>query len=248
MVLEFEKLINARELGGLRAAGGRVTRPGLLFRTAGLFPASEGDLARLAGEYGIRHVFDFRDLTEVERQPDPELPGAERHLIPVLPALPGGEELRLEGKSPQDVLEVFRRMYLIFAQDDVCADAYRRFFRILVENAGQPVLWHCTQGKDRTGVAALLLLTALGVSERDILDDYYLSNTGLQCEYQALIESGMDSERLALMRMVLFVQSECIGDYLQSLERGFGGTEGYLRTRLGLTDADFAALREGYTR
>lgn len=248
MVLEFEKLINARELGGLRAADGRVTRPGLLFRTAGLFPASEGDLARLAGEYGIRHVFDFRDLTEVERQPDPELPGAERHLIPVLPALPGGEELRLEGKSPQDVLEVFRRMYLIFARDDVCADAYRRFFRILVENAGQPVLWHCTQGKDRTGVAALLLLTALGVSERDILDDYYLSNAGLQCEYQALIESGMDSEWLALMRMVLFVQSECIGGYLESLGRDFGGPEGYLRTRLGLTDADFAALREGYTR
>ena len=247
MVLEFEKLINARELGGLRVSGGGETRPGLLFRTAGLFPASGEDLARLAGEYGIRHVYDFRDLTEVKRQPDPELPGAERHLIPVLPALAGGEEVSLEGKKPEDVLNIFQKMYLIFARDDICADAYRRFFRILIENAGQPVLWHCTQGKDRTGVAALLLLTALGASEQDIFDDYYLSNSGLQGEYQALIDDGMTEERLALMRMMLFVQSECIGGYLESLEHDFGGPEGYLHTRLGLTDADICTLREGYT-
>ena len=80
----FEKIINARDLGGLPAAGGKTVRYGRLLRTAHLSDASEADIALLAQQYQLRRIFDFRSLMEAQSQPDKPIPGAEHILLPTL--------------------------------------------------------------------------------------------------------------------------------------------------------------------
>ncbi|MBR2717522.1 MAG: tyrosine-protein phosphatase, partial [Oscillospiraceae bacterium] len=161
MFLEFEGIENVRDLGGLLRADGARTRRGLLLRSGRLENATDGDLQRLA-EMGLSAVVDFRDGGELDRSPDRQVPGAVFRHLPALPKLQ--ENFRRVDDPTYTAEELhndFRRIYRLLAQSTEAEEAYAAFFRILLASEGRPVLWHCTQGKDRTGVAALLLLTAL---------------------------------------------------------------------------------------
>lgn len=149
MFLDFEKIENVRDLGGMLRLDGTRIRPGVLYRTGKLEHATDADIARLT-ELGIRYVIDFRDAGEIATAPDRAIPGAEYHSIPALPNL--AENFRPIDDptyTAQDVHDDFRRIYRYLAQSPESIGAYGEFFRILLASDGAPVLWHCTQGKDR---------------------------------------------------------------------------------------------------
>lgn len=243
MFIEFDAITNVRDLGGISAAGGKKVRTGLLLRGAGLCDASARDIARLR-ELGVAHVVDFRDPVELEVYPDPELAFAAYHSLPALPGLPSRRAPTPESAPEPDFDGNFKRIYVQLATGEEAAGAYRGFFDVLLEGKG--AYWHCTQGKDRTGVAAILLLTALGAPLEEIMEDYYLSNTGLRPLYEAPYEGGnawSDETRAKLY----FVWPEYVSRFFEETERLCGGVDGYLRSRLGLTDAELERLRELYT-
>jgi protein-tyrosine phosphatase len=246
MFIEFDHIFNARDLGGIKTMDGRTVKSGMLLRTAKLSEPSREDVRRLSTEYNVKHVFDFRDGSERDKHPDAVIPGAENHFIPVLPELPGGDDASFMNLKADDVMELFRGMYRTMAENDVCAAAYSEFFRVLL-GSGESVLWHCTQGKDRTGIAAILLLEAMGVSRGASKDDYFLTNIPMTRQYQAIVSEGKSEEELAFMRTVLFVMPECLNEFFYTTKKLYGGVDGYLRQRLGLRDADFSALRAMYT-
>ena len=84
MNIVFEKIDNARDLGGIIAAGGRPIRPQRLLRTAHLHDASDADVARLKSEFNLCRIFDFRSLGEFEAVPDREIDGVQHHLLPTI--------------------------------------------------------------------------------------------------------------------------------------------------------------------
>ena len=245
MFIDFDSISNARELGGIKTAGGRRVKSGVLLRTAELAKASDADLAVLAEKYAVRRVVDFRDDSEIRHKPDREIAGAAYSLIPVLPELP--YKSRAIDLTPAEVLEQFVLMYRIMAEHELCAQAYRQFFLVLLEAKGETVLWHCVQGKDRTGIAAYLLLAALGASEDDAREDYFLTNAALGREYEQLVQEGRDTRELEFMKVVLYVFPECLDTFLARVRELYGSLSDYLRKGLGLTDRDFELLREWYT-
>ncbi len=246
MFIDFQSISNARELGGMKTVDGRRVKKGVLLRTAELDRVSRGDMAELTGKYAVRHVVDFRDPSETERKPDLEIPGAKYRHIPVLPDLP--YKSRAIDLTPQEVFEQFMLMYRVMAEDRFCMRAWEQFFRVLLEAKGETVLWHCVQGKDRTGIAALLLLTALGVSPDDAREDYFLTNISLGREYEQLEKSGADARELAFMKVVLYVFPECLDEFMSGVRSLCGDLDGYLRKALGLTTGEIDLLREYYTQ
>lgn len=246
MFIDFDSIINARELGGIRCAGGRRVKSGVLLRTAELDRVSAADMALLTGKYAVRYVIDFRDASEIGLRPDLAIAGARYTSIPVLPDLP--YKSRAIDLTPQEVMEQFLLMYRIMAEHEFCARAYADFFRVLLAARGECVLWHCVQGKDRTGIAALLLLAALGASMEDAREDYFLTNVSLGREYELLEQSGADERRLAFMKIVLYVFPECLDVFFSRLNELYGGVGGYLQKALGLTSADLDLLRDSYTQ
>ena len=245
MFITFDGIINARDLGGIALSGGKKVKKNRLIRSAGLFRASEGDIQRLRQDFDLAFIADFRDSVETEREPDKDVPGAEWLHLPALPPFPKGG---FRGNRPEnpDFDARFREIYSDLACSGCAAEAYRGFFRALLEAKGRGVLWHCTQGKDRTGIAALLLLTALGADAEAIKEDYFLSNEGLAFMIDSPPPEGHKPWPREVSVQLFTVYPHILQVYLDALE-AFGGAEGYLRQRIGLTDADFAALREYYS-
>lgn len=246
MFINFEGIMNARDLGALPTQQGGSVLPGRLLRTARLHEATDGDLARLS-RLGLRCIFDFRDPSETQRQPDRVPAGAQLLYLPVLPQMPDitPDAVRF---TEEGRMEMFRGMYRTMACSDASAAAYGGFFRTLLSMDGAPVLWHCTQGKDRTGIAAALLLTALGVPEEEIRRDYFLTNEYMRGEYAKLAASGISETDLKLLKIVFFVWPQCFDGYLDAVRQAHGSLMGYLHERLGLTDGDVRTLRELYTQ
>ena len=242
MWIEFEGIQNVRDLGGLPAADGRRVKPGRLLRGAGLARATDADIAKLRA-IPLRQIVDFRDGSECARHPDRPVTGALYHSLPALPALPG-QAPRVGGEP--DFAPLFLRIYQEMASTKESHFAYYEFFRILLACPEGAVYFHCTQGKDRTGVGALLALTALGAPMEEVLKDYFLSNVGLSYAMEHPEGPGAANWSRQTREALFFVHRQNIDAYVERLAADWGGVEGYLRGGIGLTDADFAQLRRDY--
>lgn len=171
-IIEFEQLINVRDLGGLRGAGGRRVRSGLLYRTdalSKLHSAGQEDRARFA-KLGLRTVIDLRYPSEIaEFGRVPEVEELEYH------------NLSIEHRSYDqavDGTEVSSERFFADRYAETIHDGtveIRAVLEIAADAASAPLAFHCKSGKDRTGIIAALLLALLGVSEDDIVADYALT-------------------------------------------------------------------------
>ena len=199
---------NFRDLGGLPLAEGGSTRPGMVYRADRLSALSDADLVRLEAA-GIRHVFDLRSAAEVADSPDRLPAGASYVHLPMtsdreLPARTIFEriaagDVRSYGES--DMVAGYVRMLENFGPS---------LARIAGQVAeGEPTVVHCTAGKDRTGVAAMLLLDLAGVGAQDIVADYALSaqrrpspmrdQTEAASMLTTIVEHGLDPADFAPM-------------------------------------------------
>lgn len=176
---------NCRDLGGIHTEQGRMVRPGLLVRSANLHDARHDDLETLAHR-GISNVIDLRTDPERDLKPDRLL---EDWSFYALPTFRETKALRLQLRDivtrPGTFIEdLYPRLVL----DDAAVACWKRMFRLLIDEPGG-YLFHCTQGKDRTGIAAALILAALEVPEDVIRDDYLQTNLYMSTEMPAFVDT-----------------------------------------------------------
>jgi len=125
----------------------------------------------------------------------------------------------------------------------------REFFRILLEDDGA-VLWHCTQGKDRTGVVAAATLLALGVDRDEIMRDYMRTNRS--CRFKNFwIFIGVTLVTFSVrkahnLNLLLSSRRGFLAAAFDEIDRVWNGTEGFLHNALRLSDEDIRELREIY--
>jgi protein-tyrosine phosphatase len=165
---------NFRHMGGYAAAGGTRTRADRLFRS-GWFDLQEEEEVRRFGGLGIRQVFDLRSDPERERQPL-RLPG-DAPPVTSLPITSGSMGAYLDTVSSLDPAEIDCKAAMVSMYREMPREgraAFEALFRDLAAGDGGALIL-CATGKDRTGVASALLLTALGVSKADVLNDYLIS-------------------------------------------------------------------------
>lgn len=217
------KMNNLRDLGGYPAAGGRVTAWERLLRGDNPTGLSEEDAAWLL-ERGVATVIDLRSAAEVERKPD-QLSGTPGFRYFHCPLIDGDRMPNLEE-------DVGRGYFEVLDQRD-CAAAVLR----LVAEAPGGVLFHCTAGKDRTGMTAALLLGLAGVSREDILADYQVSEV-----YLADIIRQIKAVVPDLAPFAGASKSEYLAGCLDLLEEKYGSIPGYLRA-IGLGEDELEALR-----
>ena len=170
---------NFRDLGGYETVDGRRVRWGLLYRSGKLSTLTDADVAQLA-PMGIKLVCDLR--TPAERTREPTVPGislahrgwdydaGHRQLLSSATA---------PGATPQHVIEALGATYEVMPW--TFATVYGNTFQHLVDG-DLPMVFHCTAGKDRTGILAALILTALGVAESDVMADYLLTDRFLDTD------------------------------------------------------------------
>ena len=261
----FDNIVNARDLGGMVGAGGKTIVPHRLLRTAHLHDASPADLKRLHDEYNLVKIFDFRSFGEADALPDQEVEGAEHHLLPTIDL---SAEKLTEQPIPQEafldlekhivnysfypeVQKMAANMYPSLIRSEFSQLQYATYLRLIVEAPEDGgILWHCFQGKDRTGWGAAYVLFALGVDREAIIADFDLSNRAyrsLVAKLNAEIEArgGGDAEKEVILAF-MGVSTPNFIRTLDLIDNEFGGMMNYLHEQLFLTHDDIALLRRRF--
>ncbi len=259
----FEQVVNVRDLGGL-PVGGRRIRSGRLLRTAHLHDASDADVCLLAEHFRLRVIFDFRTFSEAQALPDREVPGAEHIMLPTLDV----EAERASGEAvpaetwldlPSHIVRLAftplfqqkaRELYPSLIISEFSQLQYATFLNKILETPDGAVLWHCSQGKDRTGIGAAFLLGALGADRETIVADFDRSNDSyrpLVDRFCAEIDAlGGGEEQKDVVRAFMGVSTRNFCRTLDLIDAQWGSLGNYIATCLGLTEDDCRVLRERY--
>lgn len=238
---------NLRDLGGYQAADGRRVKWRMLYRAGaiyGLTPEARAEMHAL----GITAICDLRTPQERDHRPMDWHEGAEIHYYGGLPLDSGAslERLAVSGGALQaNMREHMQHIYrnLPFEQ----AGSYRHLFTQLA--AGRvPLLFNCSAGKDRTGLAAALLLSTLGIPYATIIEDYLLSNAHIDGLRVIMMEQNRGFAALAAwdpdaFLPVLVADSSYLDLAFAEIEQRHGSTAAYLTEHLGVTPDIQARLR-----
>ena len=245
---------NFRDLGGCKTTDGRSLKYGLLYRAGSFSKLTGGDLTLLE-KLGLRTVIDLRSAGEVAMLGhDRHLTGARHIALPIDPGNVSGILMEALQKSDLSTItpDMMVQLYRGFVRG--CTDQYGELVRIAADPARRPLVAHCTHGKDRTGMGAAILLSALGVPWDTVLADYMLSNHYLKDELEAqqeemrklLLKPGgtpLNDVDMAYIAPLFTVAPTYLNGARQEMVSEYGSVENYLREGLGLSDEMRARLQ-----
>jgi protein tyrosine/serine phosphatase len=230
-VLRWEALLNARDLGGIPAAQGRIAH-GAIVRSDALYRLSDSGRAALVA-HGVRTVIDMRAPAEVAANPYvlDGGSGVVQHHIPQqtqeMWAPLGGKADRVT--FDMTMLELARSRFALIA--DAIAGA---------REGG--VLIHCEVGKDRTGLMTMLLLDLVGAPTEVIAADYALTAAGLAALFADLIAKAETDARRARLEQEALCRAEVMVSIHTAFRARYGDAEAYLLGG-GLAPPSIDALR-----
>lgn len=226
---------NFRDVGGYATPDGRRVRRGRVFRSDHLAQLTPADVAQLQA-LGVRHSLDFRGVSEAATKPY-DIPGVQRVDLAIEPTVVARmQALVAQGTVPstEETVELMRQTYRDFVNHN--AATFGRFMKHLLAQPS-PQVFHCTAGKDRTGFAAALLLSALGVDRATIEHDYLLTNQLYRRD------PHIEGQGPAHVMQVLWqVQPAFLHAAFEAVEQQ-GGMQDYLRGPIGLSVQDLQDLR-----
>lgn len=236
--------LNFRDFGGYATEGGGIIKKGKLFRCGMLTGIGEQGRDQFSAlDIGV--ICDLRREDEVEGAPTPaDTPFDVRVHIPIAPG--SSMDLRASFSNPdmntQHRIDYMRAITCEIARDHVAE--YRQLVEHLL-NTENGFLLHCTAGKDRTGFGAAVILSALGVPEEHVFDDYLLTNTAQ--ELFAAMKPRFEENYGGTvtdddMKAVAGVQRDYLEAAIATIHEHFGSMEGYLE-EIGLGQSSANELR-----
>jgi protein-tyrosine phosphatase len=258
-VLPIEKGPNFRDLGGYQATDGRTIKYHKLIRSGRMNKLSDQDLAFLT-DYGVRTIIDLRSPKEKQQWPDRVPAGARYELNSIFPTDENQvsksivELRKLYDKDPVAGFMNMVNTYRDMVSRGSAQRAFHHFFEILCahDQDNDAVLYHCTSGKDRTGMATVYLLTVLGIPAATIRADYLLSNPLLHKNRRdrlaALRAADSNSALIATTRSLASVRNEYLDAALVKIEDDYGSLPDYIENQLGVDNQMQAQLRQIYLK
>lgn len=242
--VKLQGAINFRDVGGYATKDGRHVKWGKIYRSAALNNLSDADLIKLQ-RLSIAFVDDFRGPFEVKQAPD-KIPANATRI-----ALPSGSEHIGDTNFSKNMMTGNRDSLMLsfYSNTTSFANRYKPMFDELLQlNKDSALLFHCTAGKDRTGIAAALILYALGVKEEMIMQDYMATNYYRTAENEKAIKGmiktyGMDEPGV---RKMMAAKEEYLTATFVSIKRQYGTIDKYLQSAMGLDKEKILQLRALY--
>ena len=235
---------NFRDLGGYPVyARHKQVRWGVLYRSAQIDLTQPATLDKL-NNLGIRTLIDLRDTAEYPRTTD-SLPGQPRvvhipiHAGNLADILAGIDRESIQSDTVYRIVErINRHIVAVHASD------FRRMFDTLLDEDNYPAVIYCTTGKGRTGIAAALLLSALGVNEEDIMDDYRLSNRYFDIPAATSYAYQLPTRSQEALTTVYSAREGFLDAAKDEIEHTYGSVDDYLRQAVGLEKEELKQLRK----
>lgn len=242
-LVRMQGTVNFRDVGGYKTSTGKTVATGRVFRSADVSRLTGQDLQTLEEKH-IHTVFDFRGRKEAAAAPDHILPGTRYTLCPA-----GSDSL----PTPAVMADYIKQggfLEKFYSNITPLGERYRPLFQeLLVLPANESVMYHCTGGRDRTGMATALFLYALQVPQETIEADFTASNVYLAPMnarmFQGLQQmTGMSKEQIS---DAMALKPEYLRMMFDSLKKTYGSVENFFARELGIGEREMKVLRERYT-
>jgi protein-tyrosine phosphatase len=230
--IAFEGCFNFRDLGGYESADGRSIRPRHLYRADGPHALTATDAVKLRG-LGLVTVIDLRTAQEAQDRGRyvTTLGDVVEHHLPMIDVLPDTAELP-EWIDPEVVARQYRNML------EHGSTAVATALTILSDPRAYPAMFHCSAGKDRTGILAAFVLGIAGVADHAIVADYALSATAMQqlIEYYRREYPDTHEQLARVAPAMVAAHPEAMAAFVAGIRRDYGSFDG-LATAIGAPDA-----------
>lgn len=247
-------ITNFRDIGGIKNKDSKQIKKGIFLRSGELSSLSKEDEKRLETTYRLGKIVDLRSEAEVQERPDMSVPKAEYIHIDIL------EDIQDEGASIEDFVKIgspeksasyMEKLYADIALNKTSQKGYNQFFEeILALPKEESVLFHCFAGKDRTGIAALLVLETLNVPKEAIYTDYLLTNNLRKKENAMILEQAkkaqLEEANLEALHVALNVESRYLDNFYQTVEKEYGNISTYLKQAIGIDKGSKEALNHRF--
>ena len=238
--IKFEGVKNTRDLGGIKAKNG-IIKSKKMIRGAGLSSLTDKDVEKLVSDYNSFAIIDLRTKEEIFEKPDIEIPNAKYIHMPVLTSEAFGithEEAARQGIDK----EVNLRNFYALAFTDKYIENIRTIIKTILslEDEDYTVLFHCTEGKDRTGVIAAILLTILGVDRQDIMEDYLYTNkvNGKKANkyYWAIRVLERNKKKAKTVKAMYIADKDYMQAVFDTIDNNWENTEDFIKNGLQIEE------------
>lgn len=238
---------NFRDLGGYKSSDesdrGKSIRWGMIYRSAqidSLPPCSRQELANI----GIRTIIDLRSEEELHNYPPLNDSRFKALHVPILAGnmedvLKGIQEGTIKSDTIYRLVEEMNRKMVSEYRAE-----FRQVFTYLLDPASYPVVIHCTSGKGRTGIFSALLLSALGVNEDVVMDDYRLSNDYFNIPKASKYAYELPSNSQEAITTIYSAKKDFLNAAQEQIELEYGNVQNYLKEGIGLSAEDIKQLRD----
>lgn len=245
--VQLEGSVNFRDLGGYRAKDGRRIKWGQVFRSDNLGRLTDRDVFFLQ-KMGIRLVCDFRTPAEIKKLPDRYPPGEHGRSLQ-LPIRHGeSDPANAFDRIKNNDIDWMTEEYMIkgyIKNIENFAPLWAAFLNTLAEPSNRPLVFHCTGGKDRAGVAAALILLALDVPEETVIRDHGLSNLYIAAVlariYDQIRAMGVDPDGISAY---FTAPQNAIIAVLKHLKKAYGSAANYLINKAAVDEKLLIRLNE----
>jgi protein-tyrosine phosphatase len=229
--IHFDSVPNFRDLGGYRTHDGRTVGWRRVFRSAAIHKVNGREVARLQQDIRLRAVIDLRTARDLETNPEALLLGEMRARYYSIPfsTWPWTAPLEAPGAKADPTATNLGAIYLYRVSDKPFGKRLVDALEIVAEPDNHPLVFHCTAGKDRTGVLAAMVLIALGIVDEDVVEDYTLSAPLMKNIRDRM---SRDPETAAGVKDLPDFQWEASAEsmtvFLSLFRREYGSAHGYL--------------------
>lgn len=250
--IKLTKVPNVRDLGGIRAKNGQHIKSNRLIRSSALTHLSGHDKWKLSKRANVKVILDFRSKSEIKQAPDAKLHGTRYHRLSVMADPKFGVHTtaqyiqQLAAKQPNN-MELFYEKMVVQPHS---IKAYRSMFHYLLKQKSGAILYHCTYGKDRTGIATMLILSSLGVPKTTIMRNYLASNHYLKSttrhEYRLMKRHTHNRKVLTNLKRSRTAKTAYLNAAYAAIYHHSGSMKHYLHTQMRLSNKDIQQLRKNY--
>ena len=256
VVLPVESVRNPRDLGGYIGLGGHKIKSHRLLRTGNISKIIPKDEKFLL-DYGLSKIIDLRSPAECKANPDQNIPGVDHYEFPLsVDDNTGGNGLDMSIEFEQYRHDQYAGFYTMcqryhdhvsnkFAQNSI-----HQIVSLIAETTHGSVLYHCSEGKDRTGLVTVILLHILGVDLETIRQDYLYSNLMLndyrKVRDERLKRAGENDKFRANMRILGSVANAYIDTSLITINENYGDIDSYIDKQLRIDEQMKEKIRENY--
>lgn len=251
--VQLQRIDNVRDLGGIPVCGGRMVKPGVLYRGSAPYGMSDSDRTELFERRGIACIIDVRCGWERTAKPTPQIPGVEMHHIPFYDK----DIVGIEYTEPAAGTKVVGRdvacdplRFYHSLSNELTARQMREALACIFEYmaAEKPVYYHCSGGKDRAGILTFLILYVLGASREDILEDYLATNISRDAKYESVFARFLkladgDEQRARELTESHRARPENLMAFYEGITERYGSLDEFIEEQLGIGSSVREAFR-----